>query len=168
MGSPWPDYELGLNLGASYKNFSLDMTWFGAFGATVYNGPNSWMDRFDDNTNYRSGVVPWTPENPNTDFPRVVYASTLNARGDTDRFLENGSFMRLKFISLSYSVPLSIVERIGFSTAQISLSGQNLITFTKYTGLDPEFNNSSIYEKGHDYGIFPNLRMYSVGLNFGF
>lgn len=169
VGSPWPDVELGLNLGASYKGFDLTMNWFGAFGATVFNGPRSVMDRFDDNANYRSGVQPWTPENPNTDFPRALYASTLNSRGDTDRWLENGSFMRLKFISLGYSLPATLIEKIGFSSAQISISGQNLITFTKYTGLDPEFNGPpNIFERGVDFGAFPNLKTYSLGVQLGF
>lgn len=168
LGSPWPDVEVGLNLGASYKDFELTMNWFSALGATVYNGPRSGMDRFDDNSNYRSGVQPWTPENPDTDFPRVVYASTLNARGDTDRWLEDGSFARLKYISLAYTLPASLVERIGFSNAQISISGQNLITFTKYLGLDPEFNNDNIFQRGLDFGSFPNLKTYSLGIQFGF
>jgi TonB-linked SusC/RagA family outer membrane protein len=168
VGSPWPDVELGFNAGASYKNFELTMQWFGAFGATVFNGPRSGMDRFDDNSNYRSGIQPWTPENMDTDFPRVVYASTLNARGDSDRWLESGSFMRLKFISLAYSLPSTLTERIGFSNIEISVSGQNLLTFTPYTGLDPEFNNSNIFERGFDFGAFPNTKMYSLGVQLGF
>ena len=167
-GSPWSDVELGLNLGASYKNFELTMNWFGGFGATVYNGMKSLVDRFDDNSNYRKGIQPWTVDKPNTDVPRMLYASTLNARGDTERFLENGSFMRMKYVGISYSLPAHITKRIGFANAQISLSGQNLITFTKYEGLDPEFNNSSIYERGFDNFSFPNLKMYSLGLQFGF
>lgn len=168
VGSPWPDVELGLNLGASYKNFELSMNWFGSFGATVYNGPRSGMDRFDDNSNYRSGVQPWTPENPNTDFPRIIYATTLNARGDTDRWLEDGTFVRLKYIGLAYSIPDAIVEKIGFSNARISISGQNLITFTEYLGLDPEFQNNNIFQRGVDFGSFPNLKSYSLGIQFGF
>ncbi|MFS8616105.1 MAG: TonB-dependent receptor [Solitalea sp.] len=168
VGSPWADVEIGLNMGVSYKQFELSMNWFSALGATVYNGPRSIMDRFDDNSNYRSGITPWTPENPNVDFPRVVYASTLNARGDTDRWLENGSFLRLKYISLSYELPQDLVSRIGFSQARISLSAQNLLTFTSYLGLDPEFNNSYIFHRGVDFGSFPNLKTYSLGLQFGF
>jgi len=168
VGSPWPKYELGLNLSGSYKNFELNMDWFGSFGAKVLNGPRSVMDRFDDNSNYRAGIQPWTPENPNTDVPRAYYGSTLNSRGDSDRWLENGSFFRLKYVSLSYKVPESAVKKIGFQNARITLSGQNLLTFTKYTGLDPEFSNGSILEKGYDYGAFPNLKMYSLGLQFGF
>ncbi|SFP03294.1 TonB-linked outer membrane protein, SusC/RagA family [Pseudarcicella hirudinis] len=168
VGSPWPNYEIGLNLGASYKGFDFSMNWFGAFGATVFNGPRSVMDRFDDNSNYRAGIQPWTPDNPNTNVPRAYYGTTLNSRGDTDRWLENGSFMRLKFVSIAYNIPKAIVNKIGFANAQISVSGQNLLTFTKYTGLDPEFLNASIFEKGYDYGAFPNVRMYSMGLQFGF
>ncbi len=168
VASPWPDMELGLNMGASYKNFSLSMNWFGSFGATVFNGYYSLVDRFDDNSNYRKGIKPWTPDNPNTDVPRALYASTLNSRGDTDRWLEDGSFMRLKFISLSYNFSADLLRHIGFSSAQISLSGQNLLTFTKYNGLDPEFNNTNLFEKGFDNFSYPNLKMYSVGLQFGF
>jgi TonB-linked outer membrane protein, SusC/RagA family len=168
LGSPWADWELGLNLGASWKNFDLTMNWFGSFGAKVYNGFRSVVDRFDDNSNYRAGIKPWTPENPDTDVPRALYASTLNSRGDSDRWLENGSFMRLKFISLSYRLPVSVVKRIGFSNAQISISGQNLITITKFGGLDPEFNNGNIFERGVYNMQFPTLNMYSAGLQFGF
>jgi hypothetical protein len=156
-------------MGASYKNFSLSMNWFGSFGATVYNSFNSLVDRFDDNSNYRAGIQPWTPENTNTDVPRAYYGSTLNSRGDTDRWLEDGSFMRLKYVSIDYSVPTAIVKKIGFSYARVSISGQNLLTFTKYTGLDPEFNNANnIYERGVEGFAYPNLRTYSVGLQFGF
>ena len=168
VGSPWPKMETGLNLGASYKNFELTMDWFGSFGATVFNGPRSVTDRFDDNSNYRAGIQPWTPENPNTSVPRAVYASTLNARGDIDRWLENGSFVRLKLLSLAYRLPQNLIKRIGFESAQVSVSAQNILTFTKYTGLDPEFSNTSIFEKGYDYGAYPNVRMVSFGLNFGF
>lgn len=168
VGSPWPKYEIGLNLNASYKNFEFSMDWFGSFGATVFNGPRSVMERFDDNSNYPAGIQPWTPTNPNTTVPRAYYASTLNSRGDTDRWLEDGSFARMKYVGISYSLPASLVKKIGFQRAQISISGQNLLTITKYKGLDPEFSNGSIFEKGYDYGAFPNLKMYSIGLNFGF
>lgn len=168
VGNPWADYELGLNISASYKNFSFSMDWFGSFGSMVFNGPRSVMDMFSDNTNYRAGIQPWTPENPNTDVPRAFYGSTMNSRGDIDRWLENGSFARMKYIGISYQLPASVLRNIGFNTAQVTLSGQNLLTITKYTGLDPEFSNNSIFEKGHDFGAFPNLKMVSLGVQFGF
>lgn len=168
VGSPWAKYELGLNLGASYKGFEFTMDWFGSFGSKVFNGPRSVMDNFSDNSNYRAGVQPWTPENTNTTIPRAFYGSTINARGDTDRWLENGSFARMKYIGITYNLPQRLLTKIGFSSAQVTLSGQNLLTITKYTGLDPEFNNSSVFEKGYDFGAFPNLKSVSLGLQFGF
>ncbi|WP_083257223.1 SusC/RagA family TonB-linked outer membrane protein [Arcticibacter eurypsychrophilus] len=168
VGSPWADYEMGLNFGASYKGFEFTMDWFGSFGSTVFNGPKSVLNMFSDNSNYLAGVQPWTPENPNTDVPRAYYGSTINSRGDTDRWLEDGSFARLKYIGISYNIPKKLMSKISFSNAQITLSAQNLITITKYTGLDPEFSNSSIFEKGYDFGAFPNLRTVSLGLQFGF
>lgn len=168
LGSPWADFELGLNMGASYKNFQLSMNWFGSFGSTVYNGYRSLVDRFDDNSNYRAGIKPWTMENPDTDVPRAVYASTLNARGDSNRWLESGSFMRLKFVSLSYNLPADWVKKIGFANAQVTVSGQNLITISNFGGLDPEFNNGNMFERGVYSFQFPNLKMYSAGLQFGF
>ncbi|EDM34029.1 putative outer membrane protein [Pedobacter sp. BAL39] len=167
-GNPWADYELGLNFNASYKDFTFSMDWFASFGSLVFNGPRSVTDMFSDNTNYRAGIQPWTPENPNTDVPRAFYGSTINSRGDTDRWLENGSFARMKYIGISYNLPDDLMKKIGFRNAQVTLSGQNLITITKYSGLDPEFSNNSIFEKGYDFGAFPNLRMVSVGLQFGF
>ena len=168
MGSPWADVEIGWNFNASYKNFEFSMTWFSSLGATVYSATNSVMGRFDDNSNYQAGVRPWTPENPNTDTPRAYYGTTLNSRGDTDRWLENGNFARMKFISLAYNLPIGFLEKVGFQTAQVSISGQNLITLTKYSGLDPEFRGPTIYERGFDLGAFPNVKTMSVGLNFGF
>ncbi len=168
VASPWPKLELGFNAGATYKNFEFTMDWFGSFGATVFNGPRSVMDRFDDNSNYRAGIQPWTPENPNTDVPRAYYGSTLNSRGDTERWLENGNFFRLKLLSVAYNLPDKLLEKVGFSNAQVSLTGQNILTFTGYTGLDPEFSNGSIFEKGYDFGAYPNLKMYSIGIQLGF
>lgn len=168
VGSAWADIELGLNLGASYKNFSFNMTWFGSYGATVYNGYYSLVDRFDDNSNYRSGIKPWTAADPNTKTPRAFYGTTLNSRGDTDRWLEDGSFTRLKFVGISYSLPEGLLKHIGFSSAQVTISGQNLITLTKYNGLDPEFANGNLFQRGVDNFSFPNLKTVTAGIQLGF
>ncbi|MFT4733250.1 MAG: TonB-linked SusC/RagA family outer membrane protein [Sediminicola sp.] len=168
VGSPWPDFEMGLNSGVTYKDFDLSMNWIGSFGATVYNGFRSIVDRFDDDSNYRSGIQPWTPENTNTDFPRVVKGSTLNSRGDSDRWLEDGSFVRLKYIGFGYSLPNKKLDKIGLSKIRISLSAQNVITITGYKGLDPEFSNGNIFQRGVDFGSYPNVQTYSLGVEFGF
>ncbi|EAQ50547.1 SusC/RagA family TonB-linked outer membrane protein [Leeuwenhoekiella blandensis] len=168
VASPWPDFEMGFNAGVTYKDFDFSMNWIGSFGATVYNGYRSIVDRFDDDSNYRAGVQPWTPENPNTDFPRIVKGTTLNSRADSDRWLEDGSFARLKYIGLGYSLPQNTLEKIGFSKVRLSLSAQNIITITGYEGLDPEFSNSNIFQRGVDLGSYPNVQTYSLGVEFGF
>ena len=169
VGNSWAKFELGLNTGLSYKNLSLTMNWFGSFGQLVYNGPRSVTDRFDDNSNYRAGIQPWTPENPNNHTPRAIYQGSLNAQGFIDRWLEDGSFFRLKLIDLSYDMGhISSLRKVGFTNAKINVSGQNLLTFTKYTGLDPEFQNLSIFSRGHDYGAFPNAKSVSLGIQLGF
>lgn len=168
VGSPWPDFEMGWNASASYRNFDFSMNWIGSFGGTVYNGFRSIIDRFDDDSNYRSGIQPWTPENPNTDFPRVVRGTTLNARGDSDRWLEDGSFVRLKYIGVGYSLPADVIESIGLQSLRLNVSAQNVLTITGYDGLDPEFSNSNIFQRGVDFGSFPNVRTYSFGLDLRF
>jgi TonB-linked SusC/RagA family outer membrane protein len=168
VGSPWPEFEMGFNAGAEYKGFDFSMNWIASHGATVYDGFRSVVDRFDDNSNYRTGIQPWTPENPNTDFPRIVKGTTLNSRGDSDRFLENGDFIRLKYIGFGYNIPQSVLEKSGITRARLTLSAQNVITITKYKGLDPEFSNGNIFERGVDNGAFPNLQTYSFGVEFSF
>ena len=168
VGNPWPDFEMGLNAGFSYKNFDFSMNWIGSFGATVYNGYRSIVENVDGEHNYPAGIQPWTPENPNTNIPRAVNGNTLNSRGDSDRWLEDGSFVRLKYLGVGYNIPTSVLDKIGFSRARVSLSAQNIITFTKYGGLDPEFSNGNIFQRGMDFGSFPNLRNYSIGVEFSF
>lgn len=168
VGNPWPKFEMGLNLGADYKGFDFSMNWIGSFGADVYSGYRSVVDRFDDDSNYRAGIVPWTPENPNTDFPRIAKESTLNSRADSDRWLEDGSFVRLKYIGLGYTIPKEVLNFAGIEDIRLNLSGQNIFTITKYQGLDPEFVNGSIFHRGHDNFAYPNAKIYSLGFNIRF
>ncbi|TRX28903.1 TonB-dependent receptor [Flavobacterium franklandianum] len=168
VGSPWPEFEMGFNAGAEYKGFDFSMNWIASSGATVYNGYRSVVDRFDDNSSYRAGIQPWTPENPNTDFPRITKGSTLNSRGDSDRFLENGDFIRLKYIGFGYNLPENVLKSSGIAKIRLTLSAQNVITITKYLGLDPEFSNGNIFQRGVDNGAFPNLQTYSFGAEFSF
>ncbi|TRW24763.1 TonB-dependent receptor [Flavobacterium zepuense] len=167
-GNPWPDFEMGFNAGFTYKDFDFSMNWIGSFGADVYNGYSSIVDVINGDHNYRAGVQPWTPENPNTSTPRAFNGTSLSNRGDTDRFIEKGDFVRLKYVGVGYNFPKKLIEQIGFDRARLSFSAQNIITITKYGGLDPEFVNNNIFERGVDFGSFPNVRTFSVGVEFGF
>lgn len=177
VGSPWPKLQAGLAFNASYKDFTFSLMLYGNFGNKLFNGVRSVMDRFDDNSNYRRGVKPWTVEDPNTDFPRIAYSNELgiqfNTRGDIDRWIEDGSYVRLRNVELGYTLPKTLLRRVGFSQARVYVSGQNLLTFTGYTGLDPDVVGNpdpaaSLLERGHDTGNYPASRIISFGIQCGF
>lgn len=177
VGSPWPKLQAGLSFNASYKDFTFSMMWYGNFGNKLFNGVRSVMDRFDDNSNYRRDVKPWTTEDPNTDFPRIAYSNELgiqfNTRGDIDRWIESGSYVRLRNVELGYSLPKALLSKVGFTQARVFVSGQNLLTFTGYTGLDPDVVGNpdpaiQLLERGHDAGNYPASRIISFGIQCGF
>lgn len=162
LGTSIPRYQLGMDWGLDYKGFDLQLQFAGAFGFKSFNGPRSAYDRFDDNSNYRADYDPWTPENPQAKDPRPIYGDSRNVRGEQDRWLENGSYLRIKQIALGYHLPASLIGP-HFSGIRLYVNAQNLVTFTSYNGLDPEFLNRSIWARSHDTGAFPNAK----GLTFG-
>jgi len=167
-GSPWPKLQLGVNMTVEYKGIDLQVQMAGAFGQKVFNGPRSGFDRFDDNSNYRANYDAYDAvTNPNGKDPRPLYQDGRNTRGDQDRWLENGSYLRVKQIALGYSLPKSLIRGV-LEQARLFVNAQNLLTFTPYTGLDPEFRNSSIWERGYDYGAFPNPKSFTVGAQITF
>ncbi|RNI30082.1 TonB-dependent receptor [Rufibacter immobilis] len=173
VGSPWPKIQGGVVWNASYKNFNFSMQWYGVAGNKIYNRPRYNTDRGDENASYRSDYSPWTPANTNTEDPRIGFGNTdrgiqYNARPDTDRWLEDGSYLRLRNVEIGYNVPAALLQPVGLQSVRVSLSGQNLFTFTKYTGLDPDIVGVNIFERGLDNGQYPALRIYSLGVQFGF
>jgi hypothetical protein len=168
VDSPWPWLEMGLGVNLAYKGLALNLSGYGRFGQTVFNGARATAGDFSTNQNNFNGLKPWTQENPSTTQPRIVYGDTRNSRGDQDRWLEDGSFFRFSDISLSYSFPTSLINKIGFEQIKLSIIGKNLVTFTNYSGLDPEFADGGIYTLGYDGCSFPNPRSVSFGLSFTF
>lgn len=171
--SPWAKWESGLQLNFAYKNLSLGMQWYGVYGNTLYNRPRYNIDRMDQNTNFRKGATFWTPENPGTEWPRAAMGAPdqgiqYNVLPQSDRWLEDGSYLRLRNIELAYNFGKAILKQVGFKSTRLYISGQNLLTFTKYTGLDPDITGVNIFERGLDNGQYPALRILSAGINFGF
>ena len=172
-GSPWAKFETGILLNATYKNFTLAMQWYAVVGNKLYNRPRYQVDRMDQNTNFRKGANPWTAQNSNTTMPRAAIGAPdqgiqFNVLPQTDRWLENGSYLRLRNIELGYNLPKGALSRAGFTNTRIFVSGQNLLTFTKYTGLDPDITGVNIFERGLDNGQYPALRILTAGINIGF
>ncbi|MBA2498532.1 MAG: TonB-dependent receptor [Chitinophagaceae bacterium] len=172
-GSPWADWEAGILLNGAYKKFSINMQWYAVVGNKLYNRPRYQVDRMDQNTNFREGATFWTPQNTNTEWPRAAIGAPdqgiqYNVLPQSDRWLEDGSYLRLRNLEIGYTFNETMLSRIGFNSSRIFVSGQNLLTFTKYKGLDPDITGVNIFERGLDNGQYPALRIISAGINFGF
>jgi TonB-linked SusC/RagA family outer membrane protein len=176
-GSPWADFETGLQMNFGYKKFAFNMQWYAVVGNELYNRPRYTVDRMDQNTNFRKGATFWTPQAPSTEWPRAAIRNNnspadqgldYNVLPQSDRWLEDGSYLRLRNLEIAYTFNQGSLKRIGFQNARIFVSGQNLLTFTKYQGLDPDITGVNIFERGLDNGQYPALRIFSAGINFGF
>jgi hypothetical protein len=168
VGNPWPKFELGLNMGASYKGFDVALNGYGRFKYDVWNGSAAAAADFANNQNNFNGIVPWTPQNHVTDRPRIVFGDTRNSRGDQDRWLEDGSFFRISQIAFGYTIPERLTKKIGVERLRAGATLTNLVTFTKYSGLDPEFRDAGIFTMGADNNSFPNPRSVLFSLTFTF
>jgi TonB-linked SusC/RagA family outer membrane protein len=174
-GSAFPKFTSGLQFNSRYKDFTLSIQLYGAFGQKLYNDVLRDLDSYG-NSNYRRDINPWTPNNTDTTFPRLGYQFAANdrginenARGNSDRWVENGSFLRLRNVELGYSFPQKLISKANISSARLYVSGQNLFTITKYSGLDPDVVGANPnLEPGVDNGNYPSSRIISFGLSVGF
>jgi len=174
LGSFLPDFLYGLNFSANYRNFDFTLFFQGSQGNKIYNGTKvitqGMLRLFNAGTDVLNA---WTPNNTNTDIPRAVSGDPNSNTRTSDRFVEDGSYLRLKNISLGYSVPASALQSFSRGTlanARIYVAAQNLLTFTKYTAYDPEIGSrfGTQLTSGIDYGQYPAARTVMVGLQVGF
>lgn len=166
LGGYLPKFSYGLNYGGTFKNFDFQVFFQGVQGNKIFNGTKflgQGMLRFFNATT--DVLNAWTPTNTNTDVPRIATGDpNQNARA-SDRFILDGSYLRLKNLSIGYTLSSSKIARLTnniLTKARIYVTSQNLLTFTKYSGYDPEINN------GVDTGVYPQARTMTVGVNFGF
>ena len=169
-GSPWAKMQMSLLLNAERKNFDFSMMWNGQFGNKIYN-VSRWQGRlFADNSNYirfEKGEEPYQV-NPNSNTPRIIYGDFRNSR-DADRFLENGSYFRMKNISIGYNFKQKWLTNLGVEKLRLFATGSNLITITGYSGLDPDFKGAnSVWNSGTDSFAYPNTRSVMFGLDLTF
>ena len=164
-GSGLPDFEIGFNLNWRYKNFDLAMNWYASVGAEIMNGNKA--------VSYIAGRHPdlnniWTETNFTSNIPNWSGAKgDFNHNGNTDYWLENGDYLRLKLITLGYSLSKDVLEKINLSNFKLFVSAQNPITITGYDGYDPEIGGS-VARRGLDVSRYPISALYSVGVNIGF
>jgi TonB-dependent starch-binding outer membrane protein SusC len=174
LGSYLPKVSYGLNISANYKNLDLGIFFQGVQGNKIYNDTRVITEGMIRFFNAGKQVLnAWTPTNTNTNIPRAI-ANDPNGNSRTStRFLENGSYLRLKNVALGYnfsSRQLTSWTKGTVSSFRIYVSGQNLLTFTNYTGYDPEVGNrtGSSLTNGIDWAIYPQPKAVQVGIQVNF
>ncbi|WP_460551729.1 SusC/RagA family TonB-linked outer membrane protein [Ferruginibacter profundus] len=175
LGSFIPKVTYAFNLGGNYKNFDASLFFQGVQGNKVFNATRVITEGMVRFFNAGTQVLDaWTPTHTNTNIPRAISSDpNENARPST-RFLEDGSFMRLKNIMIGYTVPvksLSTYTKGTVKSLRIYVSGQNILTFTKYTGYDPEVGNrtpNSSLTNGIDFAVYPQPKSFQAGIQVNF
>jgi len=168
IGNAQPDFIFGFTNNLSYKKFDLSIFLQGSYGNDIYNATRIDLEGMFDSKNQSKDVLRrWTTPGQITDIPRA--GNMDNVRNST-RFVGNGSYVRLKALTLSYKIIENSEKFKAINKLSIYVTGQNLLTFTKYSGFDPEVNafGNSATELGIDYGTYPQARTFIVGLNVEF
>lgn len=165
-GSPLPKFELGFNVSLAWKGFDFNMFWAGKFGGKIYNQVRANTLNFTVD-NIPADVSPWTWDNPSNEYPRM-YANSTDNNKSSDRFLEDGTYFRLKNIQLGYTLPAALTRRFYVQRLRAYISGSNLLTLTSYKGYDPDLICTSVYSQGIDTGQYPSTRQLNFGLQVTF
>lgn len=178
LGSYIPKVTYAFNLGANYKNFDASMFFQGVQGNKIYNAARVITEGMLRFFNAGTQVLnAWTPTNTNTDIPRAVSSDPNGNARTSDRFIEDGSFLRLKNVMLGYTVPaqsLRSFSKGAIKSVRIYVSAQNILTFTKYTGYDPEVGNrapnatNGSLTSGIDFFVYPQPKSFQAGIQVGF
>ncbi|MEO5683433.1 MAG: SusC/RagA family TonB-linked outer membrane protein [Chitinophagaceae bacterium] len=169
FGDPNPKFNLGLINNFSYKGIlSLNVQWDWVNGSHLYNQTKGWMYRDGIHADYATPITIGGNTQAYTAFYRGVYQAGAN-NGTKNYFYEDASFLRLRNISLAFDFAKQFKIK-AFQRLQLVISGRNLVTFTKYTGFDPEVSSgasNSAFDRGVDHNTVPNTKQYQIGLNVG-
>jgi TonB-linked SusC/RagA family outer membrane protein len=178
IGNALPAHIGGITNSFTYQGFDLNIVMNWSYGNQIYNVTRATLEGMTRERNQLASVINrWSPENPNAVYPRPFYGSnSVSGAANTDansRYVEDGSFLRVRNVTLGYNLPVNLLDRIRIANARVYVSGQNLLTFTNYSGLDPESQNLGVSQGaipavGVDYLTQGLPRVYMIGLNFGF
>jgi TonB-linked SusC/RagA family outer membrane protein len=169
LGSAIPKIYYGLNLSAGYKNFDISVFFEGNAGNKIVNGlyqaamAGQYTNHSIDELKY------WTPTNTNTNVPRPIIGDPNGNDGANDRWVQNGSYVKLQNAQIGYTFPAKMLSASHvIKSTRIYISGQNIFTITKYKGYDPDIISDGLFSRAFDYGSFPNPRTFMFGLQVGF
>jgi len=176
VGSPIPKLTYGLTGNLRFKSLDLSLFFQGVYGNKLYNQVNTDIEGFYRafNLTERAATNYWTGEGSTNEYPRLSWTGASNNKQPSDRFLEDGSYLRLKNVQLGYTFGDKLLTPLKISSVRLFISAQNLLTFTKYTGLDPEQGTNSnsagegVRAVGIDFGTYPSARTFTAGINASF
>ncbi|NEW83042.1 MAG: TonB-dependent receptor [Mariniphaga sp.] len=176
LGNGLPKYTFGLNLNAQYKSLDLSVFFNGQAAVQIANMLRaSFTDmRYNNSTGIINGYSElmnrWTGPNTSNTMPRNIYTAPISNDWFSDAYIQDGSFVRVSNVQLGYTLNQSLLGKLGISHVRFYVSGQNLFTFTKYTGYDPEVgsNGQNGLQTGADFGRYPLARMVNLGVNVKF
>ncbi len=178
LGSPQPKFYGGLNLDASYKSFDFNAYFYGVYGNKLLNYVESSLESFQkrgsegvENVSQEYFDNRWTPANPSNRYSRATANDdAIGSNIPSSVWVENGSFLRLKNLTIGYTLPGVLMQKASISKIRVYVSTQNLFTITNYSGLDPEIGiqNGNATQNGVDNGTYPTSKFYTVGLNVTF
>ncbi len=164
IGNPNPTWLFSMNNKFTYKGFELSVFLQGVAGNKIYNRTRSVMESMSAAYNqFATTADRWTAPGTSNSMPRAVWADPNGNNRISDRWVENGSYLRLKNITLAYNLPDKWLKPIGFEQARVIFSCENVATITGYKGLDPEVGIDGI-----DYSSFPQSRTFNVGISFNY
>lgn len=166
QGSPFPDFTFALNGNMRYKNFDLSIGLQGVLGNKIYNATRQTLEDVTKGSNFLASCLDyWTPENKNASHPRLTWDDpNRNTRAESDRYLENGSYLRLRSVQLGYTFPQTWFKG-AIQHARVYINAENLFTITSYSGYSPDVNADNANYRGFDNFIYPTNRTFMLGLN---
>jgi TonB-linked SusC/RagA family outer membrane protein len=174
IGNPNPDFILSLSNTLRYKGFDMDIYLYGVAGNEIYNGNRTITEGMSSAVNQSTATLNrWTSEGCGNKMPRAVYGDPNNNNRPSDRWIEDGSFLRVRNVTIGYTIPGRIINKAGIDSFRIYASCENLLTLTNYSGLDPEIAEidsqltglnqrvDGLY--GIDFNVYPVVRTISIG-----
>ena len=168
IGCGWPTFKAGFTLTASYKGFDFMMVTSGAFGFDIAKSYRSFAD--NETANYTTDAFDrWTGEGTSNKWPRLTVGNHINYQRVSDIFLEKGDYVKIQNITIGYDVK-RLFPKIPLGQARVYLTGQNLFTFTSYSGMDPEvgYGHDKSWMSGIDVGTYPSAKSFLCGVQLTF
>lgn len=184
IGNGLPKYIYGLNLSAAYKNFDFTVFFQGQAGVEIANMLKGYSMHLSKDQGFINGSTEWlkrwTGKGSTNEFPRNAFDAPISNRFFSSYYIENGAFLRIRNMQLGYTLPNNLLKKAGLNSVRIFVAAQNLFTFTKYSGWDPEVGSllvtpggdqtapsdfSDPLRTGVDFGRYPSPRIFSAGIN---